>query len=148
MFRVMAEKSLVGVYLIQDGKFQYVNPKMAELWGYEANELIGKSPLEFIHPDDRETVEKNIKLRIKGEIESVNYKLRVVRKDGEIRVNEVYGSRTIFRGKPAIIGTLIDKIRCYTAVIQLPIKNGSQSSLNLSRQVIWLNLKTAVCIHS
>ncbi len=115
MFRVMAEKSLVGVYLIQDGKFQYVNPKMAELWGYEANELIGKSPLEFIHPDDRETVEKNIKLRIKGEIESVNYKLRVVRKDGEIRVNEVYGSRTIFRGKPAIIGTLIDKIRCYTA---------------------------------
>ncbi|RLI83095.1 hypothetical protein DRP07_04005, partial [Archaeoglobales archaeon] len=47
MFRKLAEKSLVGIYLIQDGVFRYVNPKMAELWGYGVEELIGRSPLEF-----------------------------------------------------------------------------------------------------
>ncbi|WP_290597401.1 MULTISPECIES: PAS domain S-box protein [unclassified Archaeoglobus] len=108
MFRVLAEKSLVGIYLIQDGVFQYINPKMAELWGYKVEEIIGKPPMDFVHPEDRKTVERNIKLRIEGKVDSVNYHVRIVRKDGEIRINEVYGSRTIFKGKPAIIGTLVD----------------------------------------
>lgn len=108
MFRTLAEKSLVGIYLIQDGVFKYVNPKMAEIWGYETDELIGRSPLEFIHPDDKETVRKNLERRIAGEIESINYCLRMIRKDGEKRYNEVFGSRIVYKGKPAIIGTLID----------------------------------------
>ncbi len=108
MFRKLAEKSLVGIYLIQDGVFKYVNPKLAELWGYKQKDLVGKSPLEFVHPDDRNLVDRNIRLRIEGKVESVNYTLKVVRGDGEVRICEVYGSRTIFKGKPAIIGTLID----------------------------------------
>ncbi len=108
MFRVLTEKSLVGVYLIQDGVFKYVNPKMAEFWGYSVEELIGKSPLEFIHPEDRDLVKRNIERRVRGEIDAVNYKIRVVRKDGEIRLNEVFGARIIYRGRPAVIGTLID----------------------------------------
>jgi PAS domain S-box-containing protein len=108
LFKKLAEKSLVGIYLIQDGVFKYVNPKFAELWGYDIDELIGRSPLEFVHPDDREKVRINIERRIKGEIDSVNYKLRMMRKDGEVRYNEVYGSRTTYQGKPAVIGTLID----------------------------------------
>ncbi len=108
MFRKLAEKSLVGVYLIQDGVFKYVNPKFAELWGYDVRELIGRNPLNFIHPMDRELVQRNLKLRLEGKIDAMSYKLRVVRKDGEVRINEVYGSRIIYKGKPAVIGTLID----------------------------------------
>ncbi len=108
MFRKLAEKSLVGVYLIQDGVFKYVNPKLAELWGYNVEELIGRSPLDFIHPMDRELVQRNLRLRLEGKIDAISYELRVVRKDGEVRVNEVYGSRIIYKGKPAVIGTLID----------------------------------------
>ncbi len=108
MFKTLSEKSLVGIYLIQDGVFKYVNPKLAELWGYSVKELIGRSPLEFIHPADRDLVDKNLELRIDGQVDAVNYMLRMVRKDGKIRANEVYGSKTIYRGKPAVIGTLID----------------------------------------
>jgi PAS domain S-box-containing protein len=108
MFRKLAEKSLVGVYLIQDGVFKYVNPKLAELWGYEVNELIGMDPLLFVHPEDRERVRKNLERRIKGEIESVNYILKVINKSRKVRYNEVFGSRIIYKGKPAVIGTLID----------------------------------------
>lgn len=108
MFRKLAEKSLVGIYLIQDGVFKYVNPKLAELWGYSVSELIGRSPLEFIHPEDRERVRRNIERRIEGEIESIHYKFRTVRKGGEVRHNEVFGSRIIYERRPAVIGTLID----------------------------------------
>ncbi|RLI82939.1 hypothetical protein DRP07_04295 [Archaeoglobales archaeon] len=107
-FRKLAEKSLVGIYLIQDGVFKYVNPKFAELWGYKIDELVGRSPLEFVHPADRDLVDRNLRVRLEGEVDSINYKLRVIRKDGEIRVNEVYDSRIIYKGKPAVIGTLID----------------------------------------
>ena len=40
MLRKITEKSVVGVYLIQDDTFRYVNPKMAEIFGYTAHELI------------------------------------------------------------------------------------------------------------
>ncbi|AGK61645.1 PAS domain S-box [Archaeoglobus sulfaticallidus PM70-1] len=108
MFEALAEKSLVGIYLIQDGVFKYVNPKLAELWGYDVDELIGKSPLQFIHPEYRELVDKNLKLRIDGKVKAINYKLQIIRKDGEVRTNEVFGSRVTYGGRPAIIGTLID----------------------------------------
>lgn len=108
MFRTIAEKSFVGIYLIQDGVLKYVNPKLAEVLGYEVDELVGKNPMELIHPADREVARRNIEARIRGEVDSVNYRLRMLRKDGKTRVNEVYGSRTTYKGKPAILETLID----------------------------------------
>ena len=41
-FRDLAEKSIVGIYLIQDGKFKYVNPRFAEIFGYEVWEIMGR----------------------------------------------------------------------------------------------------------
>jgi len=102
------EKASIGIYVIQDGVFKYVNPKFAELWGYEVEEIIGRSPLDFIHPDDRDAVEEKLKLRIEGKLDTVNYKFKVIRKDGKVRISEVFGSRGFYRGKPAAIGMLID----------------------------------------
>ncbi|MEO7767807.1 MAG: PAS domain S-box protein, partial [Ferruginibacter sp.] len=39
-FRNLVEKSMVGVYIIQKGKFAYVNPRLAEIFGYTQEELI------------------------------------------------------------------------------------------------------------
>ncbi|MBO8181463.1 MAG: PAS domain S-box protein [Archaeoglobus sp.] len=108
LFRTLAEKSLVGIYLIQDGVFKYVNPKLSEFFGYSVEELVGRNPLDFIYPADRDAVSKNLRKLTKGEIESVNELMRFVRRDGETRYSEVYGSRIVYRGKPAIVGTLID----------------------------------------
>ena len=41
-YRIVTEGSLAGVYLIQDGKFRYVNPVLAQAFGYTPDELIDR----------------------------------------------------------------------------------------------------------
>jgi len=108
-FRSLAEKSLVGIYLIQDGIFKYVNPKLAEIFGYRVEELIGKrGPRDLTLQEDWPVVEKALRRRISGKVKSIHYNFRGITKNKEIIHVEVYGSRTIYQGRPAVIGTLSD----------------------------------------
>lgn len=107
-FRVLAERSVAGVYIIQNGIFKYVNPRMAEILKVNVDDLIGETPLKFVHPEDRLTVTQNLKKRIEGEEEFVHYTVRVISKNGETVTVEVFGSMATIGGKPAIIGTLLD----------------------------------------
>ena len=109
LFKMVTEKSIVGIYVIQDGVFKYVNPKLAEIFGYKVEELINrKGPLDLTFEEDRPIVQKNIRKRLEGKIESIHYEFRGVRKDGKIINVEVYGSRFMYDNKPAIVGTLLD----------------------------------------
>jgi len=110
-FRTLAEKALVGIYILQDGKFVYINPKLAEITGSSREELIGRGYLDFIHPDFREEVKKNIERRLRGETDAINYELKALMKDGKVLDIEVYGAKIEFGGKPAVMGTLIDRTK-------------------------------------
>ncbi len=108
-FRQIAEFSLVGIYLIQDGLFRYVNPKLAEIFGYKREEVIDKlGPQDVTPPDSFKAVNNNILKRLKGEIESVHYEFQGLTKDKRIIDVEVYGAISRYKGKPAVIGTLLD----------------------------------------
>ena len=108
-FRRLTEKSLVGIYLIQDGIFKYVNPRLAEIFGYSVEEIVDKKgPKDLTHPEDLPVVEENIRKRISGEVESVYYAVRGLTKDKKIIYFEVYGTRIDYHNEPAIIGTLLD----------------------------------------
>jgi PAS domain S-box-containing protein len=108
-FRDLAEKSLAGVYLIQDGLFRYVNPRFAEIHGYTVEEIVDhKSPKDMALPEDLAMVSESIQKRISGDVNYLQFTFRIRTKQQEIRYLEAYGSRTIYRGKPAVIGTLLD----------------------------------------
>lgn len=108
-FRSLVEKSLVGVYIIQDWRFVYVNPRLCEILGYTQEQLAGESRLlDFIYPDDKKLVEENIKKRTSGEIESSHYQVRWVGGDGRVVETELFGSSISFDGRPAVIGTMLD----------------------------------------
>jgi len=64
------------------GKYQYVSSLVTELLGYEPSELIGKSPLEFIHPDDVETIKKNSYYPVAYEYDENRIQYRFRKKDG------------------------------------------------------------------
>lgn len=108
-FRALSESALAGVYLIQDSVFKYVNPSLANTFGYSVEEVIDKlGPLDLTYPDDRDLVKENIKKRIEGKVKDIRYEFRGLRKDGRIIYVEVHGTQIIYKDKPAIVGTLID----------------------------------------
>ena len=105
----IAEKSIVGVYIVQNGKFIYVNPRFAEVFGYEQDEVINTFPLEtIIHESYRSITTENVRRRMEGEVESINYEIMGRKKNGTHNWVEFYGSRAIIGGEPSIIGSMID----------------------------------------
>lgn len=108
-FRTLVEKSMVGVYIVQNGKFTYMNPRFAEVFGYEPGELINTVSVEtIIHKSYREIATEHIKRRVEGEIEGVHYEAMGVKKDGTTNWVEFYGNSAIIGGESTIIGTMID----------------------------------------
>ncbi|RMG29391.1 MAG: PAS domain S-box protein, partial [Methanobacteriota archaeon] len=107
-YQSLVENSLVGVYIIQDGVFKFVNPRLCQILGYSEGELIGKSVSQLVVPAYKEEVEEKIRQRMTGEVDAIHYSFQVFRKDGGIIDVEVYGSRIIYQGAPAIHGTLLE----------------------------------------
>jgi len=108
-FRSFAEQSFVGIYLIQDGKFVYVNPKHANIFGYTVEECLNNMHFHvLVHPDDLKLVEEQVRRRVAGEIPFVQYEFRGIKKNGEMIHVEIYGSSTFYKGSVAVSGTMLD----------------------------------------
>jgi two-component system cell cycle sensor histidine kinase/response regulator CckA len=115
-FRSLVEQSLVGVYLVQDNRFVYVNPRLAEIFGYPAGEIINKLTVpDLVAASDRALVQENLARRLSGEITGLNYSFRGLHAFGWPLQLEVFGSRIEYLGRPAVIGTLLDVTDRYEA---------------------------------
>lgn len=108
-FRKLTEKSVVGVYVIQDGMLTYVNPKFAKMFGYKVHEMVNKMEARaVVLPKDWPRNKYYMEQRISGKYDAVNFQFRGVKKDGEVIEVEAYGSRMENEGRPAVIGSLVD----------------------------------------
>ncbi len=106
-FRDLVEKAVVGVYLTQDRLFKYVNSKFCEIHGYaDPGQMQGLRVSQTILPEDLPLVRRTNEWASGADYGAQQF--RIVRKDGQTRHVEVYGKRTIYRGKPAVIGMIID----------------------------------------
>jgi two-component system sporulation sensor kinase A len=107
-YRTLVEKALVGVYILQNDKFVYVNPRYAHMLGYTVEELIHMTPEELCFPEDRILLLTNMRKRLSGEINTSRYQLRGIKKDKTMIWVDILGTRITFQGEPAVIGTLVD----------------------------------------
>ncbi|RMG93095.1 MAG: GAF domain-containing protein [Chloroflexi bacterium] len=108
-FRTLVEEALVGIYVVQEGVFRYVNNALATMVGYKPEEMIGlKTIMDVIAEEDRAMVAENVRKRIAGEEKTIQYTFRGKRKDGSIIYVEARGLQMILDGQPAVVGTLID----------------------------------------
>ncbi|HET6330767.1 MAG TPA: PAS domain S-box protein [Holophagaceae bacterium] len=108
LHRTLVEESLSGVYLIQDGVFQYANPAFCRVFGYTESEMKGMPVGSLVAPSDRETVLNNIRKRVSGQLQSIHYTFRAQRKDRREILVEVHGSTVQKDGRPAVLGVLMD----------------------------------------
>ncbi len=108
----IVENELLGIYILDaEGKIAYVNRGFTKLFGYQPEEVLGRNPLELIHPDDRELIRRNLERRIRGEPMRRPYVFRALRKDGQTLELQVFARRIDYAGQPAVQGVLIDVTR-------------------------------------
>ena len=107
LYRTLTESSFAGIYVVQDGKFRYLNKNAASYAGYAPDELVGQPPADIVHLEDRENARKNARAMLLGKKTSPS-EFRVLTKDGEIRwIMETIVPIT-WGGKPAILGNSMD----------------------------------------
>jgi two-component system, sporulation sensor kinase E len=135
-FRTLAEKSLVGVYIVQKGKFVYVNPRFASVFGYEPNEMINTIPVENVVQENfRERSSNYVRRRLNLEIDNIHYETVGLKKDGSTNWVEFYGNTVIIEGQPTIIGSMLD----------ITERKNAEEELRVSEQKYKLLLKITQC---
>ncbi len=104
----LVESSLTGIYIDQDTKIVFCNQRFSEIYGYSREELYGLESWKLVHPEDRELTDEWRAKRLRGEPAPMEYEARGLTKDGRtIWVNR-RNTRIEYRGRPAILGNIVD----------------------------------------
>ncbi|MGC8722412.1 MAG: PAS domain S-box protein [Acidobacteriota bacterium] len=107
-FQMLAESAHAAIFVYRGEEFVYVNPEVCRLTGYEAEELLGRSVLSVVHPEDLPLVRANLQLRGRGGSASPRYEFRVVAKGGQTRWIDFTAAAYAIRGEKAVLCTAYD----------------------------------------
>jgi PAS domain S-box-containing protein len=100
-FRALIERSPTAVFVHRQGQLVYVNPPMAAMLGYDsADDLVGRSGLDLMSPEDRELARQAMD-RTKTQGTSALKATRMMRRDGSILHIESDGVHLDFDGHPS-----------------------------------------------
>jgi len=82
-YRRLVDLSPDGVLIIQHGKIVFVNPAGVRLFGArDESEIVGRGPLDFVHPDERAHVMNRMREVLDGSRAASFMERRYVRFDG------------------------------------------------------------------
>jgi PAS domain S-box-containing protein len=107
-YSLLAESSLTGIYVVQDGRLVYANPRLADILGYVQTELIHADVMTLIFPDDRPQVAELITNRLASDAPGESYHVRGMTKNGTPVSLKKSCVRIEFQGRPAILGNVVD----------------------------------------
>jgi diguanylate cyclase (GGDEF)-like protein/PAS domain S-box-containing protein len=107
-FRGLVSQSLVGIVLIEDGKFSYSNAKFDTIFGYTSDEIRDLGPLQVTAEGDRAFVAENIDKRLSGEADQLEYVFKGLRKNGALIDIECHSSVMHVGNRPLLISLIMD----------------------------------------
>ena len=107
-YRAFTEEAMVGVYIISEDIFLFVNAQMERITGYSREELLELNPFDLIVEENREFVNERRKAAGRGEDQPREYSLHIRRKSGEIRTVDVRVRQITLEGESAVLGNLVD----------------------------------------
>jgi len=108
LYRSLVESLNDVVYAVDNrAMITYISPNIERLSGYPSEELIGKSYLELVYPEDRSERLEQFQKILEGEGDPTEY--RFLTRDGSIRWMRT-NARAVFEGNRivGVRGTLID----------------------------------------
>ncbi len=84
-FRATFEFAAVGIgHIAPDGKWLKANERLCQIIGQHCEELLAKSLLDFVHPDDADIFNAHTETLRTGGTQSCRMELRLLRKDGAL----------------------------------------------------------------
>ncbi|MGZ0080672.1 GGDEF domain-containing protein [Methylomonas sp. YC3] len=108
-FHRVLDQSLVGITMIIEDRFHYVNPKFAAIFDYPVDQLMTMDIMELVSDADEPTVRAAMQKALNQELAKINFVANAVRRNGQMITVEVSVSPAIdIGGKPALIAVLAD----------------------------------------
>lgn len=106
-FKAYTENSPVGIFIVRDFRFLYVNPEATRITGYSPKELKSLKFLRLVHPDDRHNLVKEARKIVGQHMPSGEYTYRMVSKSGDVHWVEARVS-LLEKADPVYLLSVID----------------------------------------
>ncbi|MEH2159967.1 MAG: PAS domain S-box protein [Nostoc sp.] len=91
-FRHLVETTNDGVWEFdQKGVYTYVSQKLADILGYEPDEVLGKTPFELMPPVEASRVQKIFQILTNSKQPLINFENKTLHKNGQLLVLETNG---------------------------------------------------------
>jgi diguanylate cyclase (GGDEF)-like protein/PAS domain S-box-containing protein len=107
-YRQLIESAQEGICILSQGRYIFVNPRMAELLGVSADALLNSPFTDFIHPDDRSSALAKYASRVAGAADGQVHDIRLLTAHAGSRWFRVSGLRIQWHGQPATLNFLSD----------------------------------------
>lgn len=84
LFTALTQSSPIGIFIVQNAKFVYVNRQFERIIGYNINELLSTETLNYIYPEDADMVGTYARNALKNGL-CQPYEYRAVTKSGQVK---------------------------------------------------------------
>ena len=104
----LVEEVPAGVCVVQGGRIVYANRWLREVVGSAAGGPVTREAVSLFHPGDREQAARRMQRQPAGEADRPGCTVRLIAADGGCRDVELFSREIDYRGRPAVMGTLVD----------------------------------------
>ena len=108
-YRLLFENATDAIFIAQDEKIKFPNPRTIEILGLDAQQIETMSFAAFIHPDDRDMVLKRHLRRLTGETDlPETYAFRIINTAGRHYTVQISTVMITWEGRPAALSFIRD----------------------------------------
>ncbi len=124
-YRTVVENANEAVFVIQEDRIRFANPKTIEITGYNPTQLAQLSAPELIHPEDRPAMLDRQRRRLDGEEVASREEIRMVASSGAVRWLEIRSVVIDWDGRPAVLhfaGDITERVAAERALEESEVR--------------------------
>ena len=121
-YRALFEESVDGIAITVGREIVRANQALARILRLPLEDVLGRDPLDFVHPDERETARVRIRRRLAGQPQpDVPSRYRILQPEGPPRIVEILSRCVDWQGETAlqtIVRDITEQVRLQSQLQQ------------------------------